>query len=89
MLKEGVSDHCHERVSMKAVPGSALEVVEPEFFFPRQRSIPDNLSIPAEDILADAKWQNITWRTGTKVKLSVFRRGPGAHCRRTSATDQG
>ena len=33
MLKEGVSDHCHERVSVKAVPGSALEVVEPEFFF--------------------------------------------------------
>ena len=26
MLKEGVSDHCHERVSVKAVPGSALEV---------------------------------------------------------------
>ena len=33
MLEEGVSDHCHERVSVKAVPGSALEVVEPEFFF--------------------------------------------------------
>ena len=33
MLKEGVSDHCHERVSVKAVPGSTLEVVEPEFFF--------------------------------------------------------
>src|SRR5580704_15054142 len=33
MLKEGVSDHCHERVSVKAVPGSALEVIEPEFFF--------------------------------------------------------
>ena len=36
---------------------------------PRQRSIPDILSIPAEDMLADAKWQNITWRTGTKGKL--------------------
>ena len=33
MLKEGVSDHCHERVSVKAVPGSTLEVIEPEFFF--------------------------------------------------------
>src|SRR5688572_176018 len=32
---------------------------------PRQRSIPDVLSVPAEDMLADAKWQNITWRTGT------------------------
>ena len=33
MLKEGVSDHCHERVSVKTVPGSTLEVIEPEFFF--------------------------------------------------------
>src|SRR5262249_40709146 len=33
MLKEGVSDHCHERMSVKALPGSALEVVEAEFFF--------------------------------------------------------
>src|SRR5690242_2518358 len=32
MLKEGISDHSHERVSVKAVPGSALEVVEPESF---------------------------------------------------------
>src|SRR6058998_2366764 len=38
---------------------------------PRQRSIPDILSIPAEDMLADAKWQNITWRTGTKGKLKA------------------
>src|SRR6476660_3730108 len=38
---------------------------------PRQRSIPDILSIPAEDILADAKWQNITWRAGTKGKLKA------------------
>jgi hypothetical protein len=30
MLMEGVSDHCHERVSVKAAPGSALEVVEPD-----------------------------------------------------------
>src|SRR5437016_4319881 len=38
---------------------------------PRQRSIPDILSRPAEDMLADAKWQNITWRTGTKGKLKA------------------
>ena len=38
---------------------------------PRQRSIPDILSIPAEDMLADAKWQNITWRTGTKGQLKA------------------
>ena len=32
MLEEGVSDHRHERVTMKAVPGSSLEVIETEFF---------------------------------------------------------
>ena len=26
------------------------------------------LSIPAEDMLADAKWQTVSWRTGTKGK---------------------
>ena len=33
MLEEGVSDHCHERMTVKALPGSSLEVVEAEFFF--------------------------------------------------------
>ena len=33
MLEEGVSDHCHERVTMKALPGSSLEVIETKFFF--------------------------------------------------------
>jgi SRSO17 transposase len=36
---------------------------------PRQRSIPDTLSVAAEDRLAKATWQNISWRTGTKGKL--------------------
>ena len=31
MLKEGVSDHGHQRVPMKTVPGAPLEVVESEF----------------------------------------------------------
>jgi len=35
---------------------------------PHQR-IPDTLSVAAEDMLATAKWQNISWRTGTKGKL--------------------
>src|SRR5262249_59073317 len=35
---------------------------------PRAR-IPDTLSVAAEDVLAMAKWQNISWRTGTKGKL--------------------
>ena len=32
MLEEGVGDHCHEGVAMKALPGSTLEVIEAEFF---------------------------------------------------------
>src|SRR3989449_250273 len=38
---------------------------------PRQRPVPDVLTIPAEDMLANAKWQTISWRTGTKGKLKA------------------
>ncbi|HET9537871.1 MAG TPA: IS701 family transposase [Mesorhizobium sp.] len=38
---------------------------------PRRRHVPDILSMPAEDMLANAKWQNISWRTGTKGKLKA------------------
>jgi len=38
---------------------------------PRQRHVPDILSIPAEDMLANAKWRIISWRTGTKGKLKA------------------
>ena len=38
---------------------------------PRKRSAPDVLSVAAEDILADAAWRNISWRTGTKGKLKA------------------
>lgn len=38
---------------------------------PRQRSIPDILSIPAEQMLAPVKWRSISWRTGTKGKLKA------------------
>jgi DDE superfamily endonuclease len=33
---------------------------------PRQRHIPDPLSMPAEDMLAGVKWKNVSWRLGTK-----------------------
>jgi hypothetical protein len=33
MLKEGVGDHRHENVAVKALPGAPFEVVEAEFFF--------------------------------------------------------
>jgi SRSO17 transposase len=38
---------------------------------PRRRHVPDVLSIPSEDMLADAKWHTISWRTGTKGKLKA------------------
>jgi hypothetical protein len=33
MLEEGEGDHRHQRMTMQALPGSALEVIETEFFF--------------------------------------------------------
>ena len=33
MLEEGVSDHRHKRMSVKALPGSSPEVVKTELFF--------------------------------------------------------
>src|SRR5260221_9493654 len=38
---------------------------------PRQRHVPNILSMAAEEMLADARWRNITWRTGTKGKLKA------------------
>src|SRR6516165_7274916 len=38
---------------------------------PRQRHISDILSIAAEDMLADARWRDSSWRTGTKGKLKA------------------
>ena len=33
MLEEGISDHRHKRMTVKALPGSPLEVIKTEFFF--------------------------------------------------------
>src|SRR5512133_430891 len=38
---------------------------------PRRRHVPDILSMPAEDMLANAQWRAISWRTGTKGKLKA------------------
>ena len=32
MLEEGVGDHGHQRMTVQALPGSAFEVIEAEFF---------------------------------------------------------
>src|SRR5467141_4883332 len=38
---------------------------------PRKRHIPDILSSAAEDMLANAEWQNVSWRNGTKGRLEA------------------
>jgi len=38
---------------------------------PRQRHIPDILSMAAEDMLAAARWRDVSWRQGTKGKLKA------------------
>jgi SRSO17 transposase len=41
---------------------------------PRKRYIRDILSSAAEDMLADSKWQNVSWRNGTKDRLKAASR---------------
>ena len=38
---------------------------------PRKHPIPDQLSAPAEDVLAKAKWRRVSWRKGTKGPLAA------------------
>jgi SRSO17 transposase len=38
---------------------------------PRGRPLPDILSRAAEDMLANARWQNVSWRNGTKGRLKA------------------
>ena len=38
---------------------------------PRQRHIPDQLSVAAEKVLAGQRWRRVSWRRGTKGQLSA------------------
>jgi SRSO17 transposase len=38
---------------------------------PRQRHVPDRLSVHAEDLLAEAEWREVSWRKGTKGVLKA------------------
>jgi SRSO17 transposase len=38
---------------------------------PRQRHIPDSKSCPAQSMLEGAKWRQVSWRRGTKGRLSA------------------
>ena len=40
MLQEGVSDHRHQCMTVKAVPGPSLEVIKAEFFLHLLVSLP-------------------------------------------------
>ena len=38
---------------------------------PRKRHVPDQISVAAEKMLSDAEWQSVSWRRGTKGKLTA------------------
>ena len=38
---------------------------------PRQRHIPDQLSVAAETVLAGQRWRQVSWRRGTKGRLAA------------------
>lgn len=38
---------------------------------PRTNHVPDSPSCPAQEMLESAKWQTVSWRRGTKGKLSA------------------
>jgi SRSO17 transposase len=64
-LSWAVGIPCH----LKVYPAN-VQMVRPVTRRGRPRQpIPDTLSVAAEDVLATTKWQNISWRTGTKGKL--------------------
>jgi hypothetical protein len=44
VLQEGVGNQGHQRVTMKALPGSPLEVIKPEFLFQLLMRLFANLS---------------------------------------------
>jgi hypothetical protein len=52
MLEEGVRDHRHERMTVKALPGSSLEVIETEFFFQLLVSLLANRNSFSREIVA-------------------------------------
>ena len=66
MLEEGVSNHCHEGVTVKAVPRSPLEVIETEFFLQLLMRLFAN---PAG---LDGGCQEVQVRPGGQVSEIVF-----------------
>lgn len=59
-MQEGVGDHCHQGVSVKADPGPALEVVEAQFLLEllmRLFTNPSGLDGSGERLEAGVGWQ--------------------------------
>ena len=66
MLEECIRDHCHESVTMKALPGSSLEVIEAEFFFQLL------MGLLADPSRLDGGGQGAQVRAGGQVGEIVF-----------------
>jgi SRSO17 transposase len=57
--------------NLKVYPAT-VAIIPPDISRSRRRlAVPDQLSVPAEAMLADAAWQEINWRTGTRGELSA------------------
>ena len=72
MLEEGICDHRHERMTVKALPGSSLEVIETEFFFQLLVSLltnPSSLDDGGEHAQAPS------WRAGWQGSISSLPKG--------------
>ena len=67
MLEEGICDHRHERMTVKALPGSSLEVIETEFFFQLLVSL---LANPSRLDGGRQGAQGPSWPTGWRDRIS-------------------
>src|SRR6266536_3614889 len=66
MLQERVSDHCHESMTVKALPRSSLEVIEAKLFFQLL------MSLLADPSRFDGSGQGAQVRFGRQVSEIVF-----------------
>ena len=72
MLQEGVCDHCHERMTMKTMPGPAFEVVEAKLLFQLLMGL---LADPSRfDFGRQVAQIHLGWQVGKIVFFSPDRR---------------
>ena len=72
MLKEGIGDHCHEGVTVEAMPGSSLEVIETEFFLQLL------MRLLADPPRLDGAGERLEARAGGQVREVIFALSAGA-----------